>query len=178
MYWFYEKNGIRHDNVSEDNMVRRIKEGELTASTLVWQPGMTEWQPVSATPLAYVLTMTPSPPDLPSHRLPQGLSWILAFAPLIGLFLEGVAGGIAGMDEAQLYDAVSNGQFWYITLLLNIVLSYADERQLRNAGVDTTQFGKMAWLVPVYLWRRSRSLKLSPATFWVWIVTFVMVMLM
>ena len=80
MYWFYEKNGIRHDNVSEDNMILRIKEGELTASTLVWQPGMTEWQPVSATPLASVLTMTPSPPDLRLRK--ESTVWSIP-APLI-----------------------------------------------------------------------------------------------
>lgn len=57
-------------------------------------------------------------------------------------------------DEA--YEAVSGGQYWFITLLLNIALGYLDERRLRKAGVDTTTFGKLAWLVPFYLWRRAK----------------------
>jgi hypothetical protein len=55
MTWHYEKNGIRHDNVTEDDITGLIMRGELTATTLVWRQGMTEWQPVSATPLASAL---------------------------------------------------------------------------------------------------------------------------
>ncbi|MCV5744459.1 DUF4339 domain-containing protein, partial [Escherichia coli] len=50
MNWHYEKNGVRHDNVTEADITERIQRGELNASTLVWQQGMTEWQPLSATP--------------------------------------------------------------------------------------------------------------------------------
>lgn len=39
MTWHYEKNGIRHDNVTEDDITGLIMRGELTASTLVWRPG-------------------------------------------------------------------------------------------------------------------------------------------
>lgn len=55
----YEKNGIRHDNVTEDDITSLIMRGELTASTLVWRQGMAEWQPVSATPLASALLRAP-----------------------------------------------------------------------------------------------------------------------
>lgn len=51
MNWHYEKNGIRHDGITEEEMTERVKRGELTASTLVWQPGMPDWQPLSTTPL-------------------------------------------------------------------------------------------------------------------------------
>ena len=55
MTWHYEKNGIRHDNVTEDDITGLIKRGELTAATLVWRQGMLDWQPVSATLLASAL---------------------------------------------------------------------------------------------------------------------------
>ena len=55
MIWYYEINGVRHDNVTEDDITGLIVHGELTAATLVWRQGMTEWQPVSATPLASVI---------------------------------------------------------------------------------------------------------------------------
>lgn len=47
MTWHYEINGVRHDNVTEDDITGLIVHGEMTAATLVWQQGMTEWQPVS-----------------------------------------------------------------------------------------------------------------------------------
>jgi hypothetical protein len=36
--------------------------------------------------------------------------------------------------------------------------------------VDTTTFGKLAWLVPFYLWRRAKTLGQKPAYFWVWLL--------
>lgn len=70
MNWHYEKNGIRHDNVTEDDITSLIMRGELTASTLVWRQGMAEWQPVSATPLASALLRSTIPPALPGNRIP------------------------------------------------------------------------------------------------------------
>ena len=69
MTWHYEINGVRHDNVTEDDIAGLIVLGELTAATLAWGQGMMEWQPVSATPLASVLLQsairqhTPTVPD-------------------------------------------------------------------------------------------------------------------
>ena len=177
MNWFYEKNGIRHDNVSAEEMALRIRAGELTASTLVWQAGMTDWQPLFATSLASGLDECDIPPRLPAHRIPEDLAWVLAFAPVIGCFLEGITAGLTGMNEDQVYDAISSGHFWYIPLLFNVALGYADDARLRKAGVNTDLFGKMAWLVPVYLWKRAKELRLSPATFWVWTATFVLSLL-
>ncbi|EMU1126053.1 TPA: DUF4339 domain-containing protein [Citrobacter koseri] len=170
MTWHYEKNGIRHDNVTEDDITGLIKRGELTAATLVWQQGMPDWQPVSATPLASALLHSTTPPALPGNRIPGGVIWTLAFAPFIGYALELWTAGLNGMSFDEAYEAVSGGQYWFITLLLNIALGYLDERRLRKAGVDTTMFGKLAWLVPFYLWRRAKTLSQKPAYFWVWLV--------
>jgi len=69
MTWHYEINGIHHDNVTEDDITGLIVHGELTAATLVWRQGMTEWQPVCATSLVSVLFQsairqhTPTAPD-------------------------------------------------------------------------------------------------------------------
>ena len=56
MIWYYEINGVRHDNVTEDDITGLIVHGELTAATLVWRQGMTEWQPVSAPPTSFGAT--------------------------------------------------------------------------------------------------------------------------
>lgn len=142
----YEKNGVRHDNVTEADITERIQRGELNASTLVWQQGMTEWQPLSATPLADVLKQCAVPPALPGNRIPGSVVWTLAFAPLIGYALEMWTAGLSGMEFEEAYAAVTEGQYWFITLILNIALGYLDERRLRKSGVDTAAFGWLAGL--------------------------------
>ncbi|EIQ9082763.1 DUF4339 domain-containing protein, partial [Escherichia coli] len=171
-----EKNGVRYDNVTEEDIIERIRRGELNASTLVWQQGMLEWQPVSATSLAEILKQSEVPPALPGHRIPGDVVWTLAFAPLIGYILEMWTAGLNGMSFERAYDAVSEGQYWFISLILNIALGYLDERKLRKSGVDTTAFGWLAWLIPVYLWRRAKILGQKPAYFWVWLVMLILVL--
>ena len=105
---------------------------------------------------------------------PGGVVWTLAFAPFIGYALELWTAGLSGMSFDEADDAVSGGQYWFITLLLNIALGYLDERRLRKAGVDTITFGKLAWLVPFYLWRRAKTLGQKPAYFWVWLAMLVL----
>ncbi|EAC1714914.1 DUF4339 domain-containing protein [Escherichia coli] len=176
MNWHYEKNGVRYDNVTEEDIIERIRRGELNASTLVWQQGMLEWQPVSATSLAEILKQSEVPPALPGHRIPGDVVWTLAFAPLIGYILEMWTAELNGMSFERAYDAVSEGQYWFISLILNIALGYLDERKLRKSGVDTTAFGWLAWLIPVYLWRRAKILGQKPAYFWVWLVMLILVL--
>lgn len=137
---------------------------------------MLEWQPVSATSLAEILKQSEVPPALPGHRIPGDVVWTLAFAPLIGYILEMWTAGLNGMSFERAYDAVSEGQYWFISLILNIALGYLDERKLRKSGVDTTAFGWLAWLIPVYLWRRAKILGQKPAYFWVWLVMLILVL--
>ncbi|BFI52506.1 Uncharacterised protein [Yersinia pseudotuberculosis] len=177
MNWHYEKNGVRHDSVTESDITERIQRGELTAATLVWRQGMTTWQPLSTTPLAAVLMQSTTPPALPGHRIPGGVVWTLAFAPFIGYALALWTAGVSGMQFEDAYRAVSNGQYWFIPLLLNIMLGYLDERRLRKAGVDTAAFGKLAWLVPFYLWQRAKTLGQKPVYFWVWLVMLILIVL-
>ncbi|EIY4700184.1 DUF4339 domain-containing protein, partial [Escherichia coli] len=165
-----------YDNVTEEDIIERIRRGELNASTLVWQQGMLEWQPVSATSLAEILKQSEVPPALPGHRIPGDVVWTLAFAPLIGYILEMWTAELNGMSFERAYDAVSEGQYWFISLILNIALGYLDERKLRKSGVDTTAFGWLAWLIPVYLWRRAKILGQKPAYFWVWLVMLILVL--
>jgi len=43
--------------------------------------------------------------------------------------------------------------------------------------VDTAAFGKLAWLVPFYLWRRAKTLGQKPTYFWAWLVMLVLIIL-
>ena len=86
------------------------------------------------------------------------------------------------IEETQLHSseyraeqAVASGHFIYITLILNIALSFLDEKRLKQAGTDTSTFGGWVWLVPVYLYQRSQALKQNLAYFIVWIVCFLLI---
>jgi hypothetical protein len=78
--------------------------------------------------------------------------WTLAFAPLIGYALEMWTAGLSGMEFEEAYAAVSEGQYWFITLILNIALGYLDERRLRRlwlaglaGSILSVASGKSPW---------------------------------
>ncbi|MBO2975419.1 DUF4339 domain-containing protein [Burkholderia pseudomallei] len=179
--WHYEKDGRRLGPVSDDEIRRLIQERVITLSTLVWKQGFVDWHTLADTDLAAHLETSSMPPVLPTAKISNAIVWILALAPIIGLMLQAMlAGALAPTEDmAGLAGelAVKSGQYWWITLLLNVGLSWFDERRLKRAGVDTSQFGKLVFVVPVYLWKRAKSLHQSPAYFWTWVVLFVISLL-
>jgi hypothetical protein len=95
--------------------------------------------------------------------------WILAFAPIIGVFLQAfIVGFLYG--DSWMY---SYNKFWWVTLALNILLCYLDEKKLMQAGINTDNMGA-TWIIPIYLYRRAEVLNQSPSYLWVWIVTFIL----
>lgn len=60
MDWYYAADGQQRGPVSEAELARLLSEGFLTGDTLVWRPGMTDWQPyriVAAEPPAAAAPM-------------------------------------------------------------------------------------------------------------------------
>ena len=103
------------------------------------------------------------------------LIWFLAFAPLIGFFLEYVIAGMF-LGERKGIRAVENGSFFWVTIVLNITLSIWDEKRVNAAGCDTSSFKWANWLVPVYLFKRAQVLKQNQATFIIWLICFVLIL--
>lgn len=81
-------------------------------------------------------------------------AWIMALIPLVGTII-GIAIG-----------------FGYACLALNIIVGYIDESNLKEQGVDTSEFGNMACIVPYYLYKRAQVLNDSYAYLIVWSVLF------
>ncbi len=100
-------------------------------------------------------------------KVENTIVWILAFAPLIGELLQCFLAGLVYGDFWEIY----YDKFWIVTIVLNILLCNIDDNKLKNQGIDTEEFGS-TWLVPVYLYRRAKSLGHDQAYFWVWIVLF------
>lgn len=89
------------------------------------------------------------------------LIWNIAFAPMYGVFLEYMLTKITGANP---------GDFWWTTLVLNLILIMIDAHLLNKAGYgDVSRF---AFLVPVYLFRRAVTLRQSPHYAWAWLAVF------
>lgn len=88
-------------------------------------------------------------------------AWIMATIPITGIILSAFLGFGIGT----------------VSLILNIIFGYIDENNLKKQGIDTSAFGKWAFLVPYYLYKRAKALNDSMAYFIVWVVLFVLVWL-
>lgn len=174
--WYYESQGSRVGPRTWAEMVALVDSGKVTYGTPVWAQGMADWVRAENTRLRQQLEMR-APPPLGGAHVNNGIVWTLAFAPILGLVLEYF---VAGMFERNAYAAdyaVGGGKYWFVTVALNIVLSLFDEHALKKAGHDTSKFGRMVVLVPVYLYQRAQALGQAPAYFFVWLAMFVLMLL-
>lgn len=174
--WFYEENGQRKGPISESEMIQFIKSSVILHDTSVWKRGLPDWLKVENTDLRVHLDNS-APPPLSGEHINNTLIWVLAFAPLIGYFLEWiVASAMHGGNEFRTQIAMANSKYWFITLGLNIGLAFFDEKRINNAGHNTDKFKGWVWIVPVYLYQRAKATKQNLAYFIVWIVCFVLVL--
>lgn len=158
--WHYEVDGVRTGPVTEGAIVELIAKQQLGRGSFVWCKGLAEWKTLETT--AFFEQFSHTPPPLTGAAVNNTLVWWLAFAPLLGLLLAGLLSDMTDKDIEK---------FWWVTLLLNIVLSVFDEKKLKQAGHDTTRMGS-SFIVPVYLFKRARILHQSNSYFIVWVVLF------
>ena len=158
--WHYELNGARLGPVKHSEILSLISSSKLARGSYVWKKGMGDWATLDST--VFSSQFSDSPPPLTGEAIDNTLVWFLAFAPVLGVF---VAGLLAGAMHKSI------GNFWWVTLVLNIGLSIVDEKKLQKAGHNTEKMGS-AWLVPVYLFNRAKVLKQNNAYFIIWVVLF------
>ena len=170
--WFYEDNGQRVGPSTEAQVIQLLKSARISGATPVWKQGFNDWLKIEDTELGAHLQQA-GPPPLSGSHVNNNITWTLAIAPIIGLFLEYFVAGAVTSNEYAAEEAVSGGKYWFITLALNVALSYVDEMRLKAAGHDTSKFRGVTWLVPVYLYQRAKHLRQTPSYFWVWIACFV-----
>lgn len=154
-------------------MVALIKEGKISYGTQVWRKGLGDWCNVEQTELRNYLEDI-APPPLLGDQVCNTLVWILAFMPLISLFVEAIIAYALYGDTYKAETAIANGQFWYVILILNIGLCICDNALLKKAGHNTDKYKGWVWLIPVYLFQRAKTLKQSYSYFVVWLVCFVL----
>jgi len=159
--WHYTLNGKRLGPVPEAALIELLESSGVVASTLVWREGLDDdWIPVSQTSLKWTRR---KPPPLTGSAVGNGFVWCVAIAPVAGAPLESFIEPASGQAPHSL---------WFITPLLILSLCVIDSRVLKNAGHDTASFGGWSLLVPVYLFKRAKALKQSPAYFITWLCSF------
>lgn len=157
--WYYEINGHRHGPVGRSKIAELVRTNSLGADSLLWKPGMQDWQTVRHSEFS---TESPLPPPLSGDAVKNGLAWAIAFAPLTGAILQAFIGGASGIHPDKL---------WMVTLALNLSLCAADEKGLKNSGHAAPNAG-WAFLIPVYLYQRANKLKQPQTYFFVWWAVF------
>lgn len=172
--WFYEEKGERKGGIKEDEIISMIKSGKLSSDTLIWKKGFPNWLTIQNSSLKEHIDDS-LPPPLKGEHVNNTVIWFLAFAPIIGYLLEWIIAGMVYGNEWQAEQAVSSGNFFYVTLILNIGLSLLDEKKLKSAGHNTTKYRGWVWLVPVYLFQRAKNLNHNMSYFSVWIISFLLV---
>jgi hypothetical protein len=165
--WYYSEKGQRLGPKTVGEMVDLIQKGALDAQTLVWTAGFTDWQELSQTVLSTNLNRS-VPPPLSGRAVNNSIVWVLAFAPIIGAFIEYYLVMARHGETIEAAVALAENKYWAVTLFLNILLCWLDERQLKKAGWDTGKFKGWVWLVPVYMFQRAKTLMQSMAYVLVW----------
>ena len=158
--WYYEEAGQKSAAMTLAEMKQLVSNNHTVYRfTKVWSDGMDEWKKAEDTELAEYFE---GPPPLSGDSVSNVLVWFLAFAPVIGVNIEGFIATLFNLNN-----------LWFITIVLNLCLSLLDERKLNMAGHNTRALGfGSAWLVPIYLFKRAKILNHSMGYFWTWIITF------
>lgn len=173
--WFHEEEGARKGPLTEAKMIELIKNQTITGSTAIWKKGFPDWLKLENTDMKVHMD-DKAPPPLSGEHVNNTIIWVLAFAPFIGYLLEYFLAGMLNGNRRLADLAMESSKYWYVTLALNIGLSYYDEHKLKLAGHDTSKFKGLAFIVPVYLYQRAQALKQNLAYFIVWIACFVVVL--
>lgn len=160
--WYYEEKGKREGPITEAEIARLVQTAVISHGATVWKTGFPNWLKIEDTELSKYLDHS-IPPPLLGEGVNNTIVWVLAFAPIFGRIIEDF---IADMHY---------GDYWFITLILNIALAYLDEGKLNQAGHNTEKLKGWVWIVPVYLYQRAKATKQNLAYFIVWIACFVLV---
>jgi uncharacterized RDD family membrane protein YckC len=119
--WWFAEQGASHGPLTQSELVEQFRERKLALATLVWQPGMSEWQPISAVPTLKALLHPNRAVDLADTAWHRWFArvWLDYF---FASMLVGIAVGIAAPDSGILKN---NWAILWIAALIWIPLEAA-----------------------------------------------------
>ena len=155
--WYYAMKGEQVGPVSLHEIKDLVTNEKITAKTKVWN-GEGDWKVAKETELSELFKSQKSsdgPPPLTGDDIDDKYIWAIVGVPIVGVIIE----LIAGTELTLLY------------LAANIVCCILDEKKLKKAGQEAPETW-MAFLIPVYLWKRATLLKQKKHYFWAWCAAF------
>lgn len=173
-YWFTNKGGTVGP-VTKQEIQQMIDDKVLNRNSIIWCPAFKEWKKISDTD--FVLDGT-TPPPLTGGKVNNTFLWILAFTPLIGSLLVAFIANILveyimdsmSVSYANKFVEKMSLSLWGVYYLLNVLVCYLDEWQIKKAGHNTKDFSSWTFLVPVYMYIRIKETKVTFAPFAIWII--------
>ncbi len=91
--WYYSSKGTQLGPIPEEELLRKVRSGEVSTSDLVWKDGMTDWRPLGQVPEPQSAGVSVMPPQTQSSAggsvpLPQPPAYAGAYqGPVIPTYL-------------------------------------------------------------------------------------------
>ncbi len=153
--WFYVLNGERTGPFSEQEIKSAIAVGSISENTKVWN-GEGDWKEARLTSLSNLFPKKEDTlPPLSGEDVDNRFAWLIVAIPLIGLFIE----LMAGRELLKVY------------ILLNVCACLLDAKKLKSAGHEAPNTF-WAMIIPLYLWQRATILKQRRSHFYGWLIAF------
>lgn len=128
--WYYADGDTRHGPVEATEVERLISAGQLGANSLVWRPGLDEWEAASSHFPAAGGAGTPTPlssapPSVPSSGNPETSSQIGGDGLYVGAPSRGFGEAITVCFSkfATFSGRASRSEYWFFTLF-NVLVSF------------------------------------------------------
>lgn len=152
--WYYDGGGHRKGPITVKRLHDLVRHGDLSVQTLIWKSGSEKgWEryetlfPKSALP--------EGPPPLPVTSMNDALVWVLVAAPVLFALIDiNLPTGIRSLSN---YDIV----FSLAAVLINSVIAGIDALYVRRVSQTYNDSGFWFWLIPVYLYKRTKLWMIS-----------------
>ena len=164
--WHYSSQGKRYGPITDITLIDLIHSKKITEESMVWNSTLSDWIPILGSEFGKYIRDPTQPPPLTGGAVNNTYVWILAFAPFLGMILEVIV-AISLPFPAK--------NIWIVTVALNLILSYLDEQKLKHAGYDISKLGSF-FIVPLYLYNRTKLLKQNYGYFITWCIVFLLLL--
>ncbi len=151
MSWYYSKNGTQLGPISQEELLAKVRSGEVTPSDLVWKEGMPDWKPSGqVTEFQTTSVVSPTAPQYPANSMgsvpipqpPAGLPGYPAHQTIPNHMVSSIIATVIGAILC-----------WLVALPLGIVAivfsSKVEALQLRGdiAGAMSASTTAKTWMI-------------------------------
>ena len=146
--WYFELNGAQQGPEETERIQQRLRNGELSSSTLVWRDGMEDWKPLSQVPELQNSQAHPTSGTLsgqpPQHA--QGAPGVGVMPSQNGLALTSMILAICGVVLTMLCG------IGFILAIPAVILGHISRKQIReSAGLQSGEGMALTGLIIGYI---------------------------